>query len=413
MDKTVYWIWFQQCIRRGSNKIRAIRLIYNDIEKFYKAGEKEWRLCGCFTNREIENLKTTSLDSAEKIFYESKSKNYDVLDIDNPRYPKLLKFIPDPPSVIYVDGDIDIVDNTLCISVVGTRDATEYGIVNAAEISRDLAKSGVTVISGGAMGIDTAAHEGALKAGGKTIAVLGCGINYNYLMQNFGLRKRIAKNGALVSEFPPNYPPSPHTFPIRNRIISGLSLGTVVIEAGMRSGSLVTANHANNQNRDVFVLPVEESNKNSGGSLALIRDGAYIIRNADDVLKEYKNRLLTKNFHTENKNFVPLHLDSIFSNGRKSKENKSSSQREVWEKIAVKNKSHVVPDKKENIRNTKIDDVPDQYKPVFKCLMSGVTNTDEISQKLKIPGQDLSLILTEMEFMGLVKALSGGNFKII
>ncbi len=288
MDK--YWIWLQNSLKHGSHKVRTVRLIYNNIKDFYNAGEKEWRLCGCFTNREIENLKMNTLSAAEKIIEKCNNLNYDILTPDSEFYPKLLREIPNPPCVLYVRGDKKCLNSAFGISIVGTRSATQYGKEMAFDISKDLAQRGVMVVSGGAIGIDSEAHKGALIAGGKTVAVLGCGINYPYLLKNSDLRKRISENGAVISEYPPDFPGSAYTFPMRNRIISGLTVGTLVIEAGEKSGSLITANLANEQNRDVFVVPVNKMSPVAGGALRLIQDGANVVTCAEDILIEYRGR---------------------------------------------------------------------------------------------------------------------------
>lgn len=287
-----YWIWLQNSLRYGSHKVRTVRLLYKNIKDFYNAGEMEWRLCGCFTNKEIENLKNNSLEVSEKIIERCNKLNYKIITPDNNSYPMLLREIQNPPCVLYVQGDESCLNSDLPISIVGTRAATRYGTEMAFDISRGIAQKGATVISGGALGIDCAAHEGALEAKGKTVAVLGCGINYPYLLKNSKLRKAISQTGAVISEYPPDFPSSVYTFPMRNRIISGLSLGTVVIEAGEKSGSLITANLANEQNRDVFVVPVNEKSPLAKGALKLIQDGAQVVTCADDVLNSYYMRKL-------------------------------------------------------------------------------------------------------------------------
>lgn len=176
------------------------------------------------------------------------------------------------------------------MAVVGTRSATPYGHKTAFRLSYRLAECGALIVSGGALGIDSEAHRGALQAGGRTIAVLGCSIDYPYLSANAELRKMISEHGALISEYPPGTPPSKVSFPIRNRLISGLALGTVVVEASIKSGSLITADHALNQGKDVFAVPGNIMSSAYAGSNRLLSDGAKPVFSAADILSEYTSQ---------------------------------------------------------------------------------------------------------------------------
>lgn len=198
-------------------------------------------------------------------------------------YPPLLDTIGSAPAKLFVSGDPTIL-HTPCIAIVGTRKASPYGAWCAYELGKCAASYGITVVSGMASGIDAKAHWGALDGGGKTIAVLGTGLNVCYPMVNRPLYERIPKNGALVSELPLGTNPLPRTFPARNRIISGLSAGVVVVEAALKSGSLITAEHAGRQGRDVLAVPGNLNQVFSYGCNKLIRDGAMILTSFDDIL---------------------------------------------------------------------------------------------------------------------------------
>lgn len=201
-------------------------------------------------------------------------------------YPVLLKEIPNGPDPLYVLGDLPG-DDFPKIAIVGTRKATQNGIALAREIGEELARAGAVVVSGLALGIDAAAHEGALRGEGRTIGVLARGLDAFYPASNEGLAKRICKNGgAIVSEYEPETPAYPNQFLERNRIISGLSLAVVIVEAPARSGTLVTAKHALDQGREVFVCPGPHNHPNYAGSHMLIRNGARLVRNAEDVLED-------------------------------------------------------------------------------------------------------------------------------
>lgn len=201
------------------------------------------------------------------------------------RYPRALKEIHDAPSVFYMRGAMAPGD-TLAVAIVGTRHATPYGLQQAERLAGSLSRAGLTIISGLARGIDAAAHRGALAAGGRTIAVLGGGVLNIYPPEHDELACDVARGGAVISETPPRFQPMAGSFPQRNRLISGLSLGVIVIEAADRSGALITARHAMEQGRDVFAMPGRVDSRVSRGCHRLLRDGAKLVETADDVLEE-------------------------------------------------------------------------------------------------------------------------------
>lgn len=210
-----------------------------------------------------------------------------IIHMNDPAYPELLKQIEDPPLFFYMKGDIQPQDS-LAISIVGTRRPTVYGKKVAELLSKELSHAGFTVISGVARGIDSIAHMSALTAGGRSIGVLGCGIDVVYPKENRSLILKIIKSGVIISEFPPEMGPEKQNFPRRNRIISGLSLGTVVVEAAEKSGSLITAGFALDQGREVFAIPGNINSRMSRGTNNLIKEGAKIVTNVDDILTEFE-----------------------------------------------------------------------------------------------------------------------------
>jgi DNA processing protein len=209
-----------------------------------------------------------------------------LVGVDDPSYPALLRRTCDPPAVLYVRGTLDDGAGAAAVAVVGARKATPAGLTLARAMARDLASWGVTVVSGLARGIDTAAHEGALDGGGRTVAVLGCGIDVCYPRENARLAARVAAAGAVVSEFPLGTPPLPDHFPRRNRVIAGWSPATVVVEAAARSGALNTARLAADEGRDVLAVPGHPTQALAEGTNQLIRDGAGLVRGAADVAAE-------------------------------------------------------------------------------------------------------------------------------
>ncbi len=216
--------------------------------------------------------------------WHSKPYSY-IICYEDPRYPALLKEINDPPPLLYLEGNPELL-RQIQIAIIGSRRASAYGLRNAAWLGQELSKLGVTVTSGMAAGIDSKAHEGALAQSGTTVAVVGTGIDGCYPKQNYGLRQKIKDQGAVVSEFPLGAPPHSFHFPQRNRVISGLSRGVVVVEAGIKSGSLITARLAMEQDREVFALPGLITNPMAQGCHQLINDGVKLVQGVDDIAQE-------------------------------------------------------------------------------------------------------------------------------
>jgi DNA processing protein len=230
-------------------------------------------------------LKADDEVNVQEVIESCRQKGIDILTEAHPDYPRAIREIHDPPGVLFVRGTLKSQD-VLSIAIVGTRHATQYGLRQAERLAGSLARSGLTIVSGLARGIDAAAHRGALAAGGRTIAVLASGVVNIYPPEHSGLAEEIAACGALVSEAPPYAEPLSGTFPQRNRLISGLCLGVIVVEAAERSGALITARHAMEQGRDVFAVPGNIDSRTARGCHRLIRDGAKLVESADDVLEE-------------------------------------------------------------------------------------------------------------------------------
>jgi DNA processing protein len=225
------------------------------------------------------------LSSAKRVLEEADAVGAALLSLEDPSYPPLLRAIPDPPSLLYVCGDL-LPSDSRCVAIVGSRRASPYGRAITEKLASELVAEGFVIASGGARGIDAFAHRAALDAGGRTFVVLGSGIDVVYPPEHEELFEEIAEKGAVLSELPPGTPPEPHRFPRRNRIISGLSMGTVVVEAAGGSGSLITAASAAEQGREVFAVPGNIGSRNSEGTHRLIRQGAKLTEGIGDILEE-------------------------------------------------------------------------------------------------------------------------------
>ncbi len=239
------------------------------------------------TGEERKAFETLSLARPERIAEQCERDGTRIVALPDEGYPERLREIYDPPAVLYLRGEIGAVDRQIALAVVGTRNHSEYGWRAAETLARGLASVGVVIVSGMARGIDTAAHKGALKGDGRTVAVLGSAIDNPYPRENRDLYEFIASNGAVLSEFAPGEPTRPQNFPRRNRVITGLSLGVLVVEAPERSGALISARHAAEQNRDVFAVPGRIDSPLSAGTNGLLKAGAKLVTEPLDVLSEY------------------------------------------------------------------------------------------------------------------------------
>ncbi len=284
--------WFALKSVPGIGDLFYKRLIdrFKTPEAVFQASNQDLHDVEGMTSRMISFIKHHHVPESLKRDLDLISESpFEVITLADSRYPALLLQIPDPPPFLYVYGTI--YPHTNNIAVVGSRNATPYGISTTKRLCEGLASLGINVVSGMARGIDTAAHVGALNGKGKTIAVLGSGLKNVYPAQNLKLFHQISKNGAVISEFSLSEEPNPHNFPRRNRIISGLSLGTVIVEASKKSGSLITAHLAAEQGREVFAVPGSIQSFKSAGTHYLIKQGAKLVEHPQDIIEELSAQL--------------------------------------------------------------------------------------------------------------------------
>lgn len=286
MSDKKYWIWLSSALGAGA-RVDEIFAAFSNPKEIYEADEKTRMVSGVFSRRQLEKLTEFKLSDAENLLDICRKNGWQVVTPADREYPAGLRMLSDMPVVLYVDGDISCLRGKVMIGVVGTRKPCNESIAIARRICGELAVAGAVIVSGGALGIDSAAHESSMNEGGKTVCVLGCGLGTRYLMENEAMRRQISRNGAVVSEYPPFANASKATFPVRNRIISGMSHGVLVVEAGAKSGSLITARCANEQGRDVFSIPGSVLTTAYSGANSLIRDGARAVTCARDILESY------------------------------------------------------------------------------------------------------------------------------
>ena len=372
MNKYLPWLALKNI--SGIGNILNKRLIENfgSPENIFKASKDELEKIKGISLNIIKNIKIlNSFKKAEKDLKIIQNNGFKIVTINESLYPALLKEIPDPPPFLIYIGTLD---NTYpCISIVGSRKSTSYGLNTAVKLSYDLALSGFQIVSGMALGIDTAAHKGAIKAKKRTIAILGSGLCKIYPRQNKKLFYEIADNGAVMSEFMVNIEPEARNFPIRNRIISGMTLGTVVVEAAKKSGSLITARLAAEYCREVFAVPGSIDSFKSTGTHALLKQGAKLVENHIDVIEELHHMV-----HTE------------------------KIQEPVNKKISALEKL-----------NSEKSNTDKYHIAVFDILDSYPLHIDTIIEKSGLDTGGISACLLELELKGIVKQEQGKMFYMI
>ena len=294
MSALKYWVWLAECRGVSNQAVLALLRHFGSPEDVFYADTGEILLTEGITREQAKALEDHKLDKADKILADCQRLGLRILTIQDAEYPGRLQNIYDPPCLLYVKGRLPAIDETAAVAVVGTRDCTPYGVACAEKLGYGLASGGAVVVSGLAKGIDAAASRGALRAGGITVGVVGNGLDVHYPYESRYLYEDIAAAGALLSEYPPGTEPAGNHFPARNRIISGLSLATLVVEAPERSGALITAETALEQGRDVFAVPGPIDAPASVGCNRLIRDGAGLVSDAWDILREYAGRFPEK-----------------------------------------------------------------------------------------------------------------------
>ncbi len=284
-----YAIWLSERIKPATKTMDTLLKFFGSCQAVYNASKSDLISAGVTGEKALKALLDKSLDSVADVIADCEKLGVGIIPYGSQEYPARLLNIYAPPALLYVQGESFEVDDLPLISVVGTREPTEYGRRAAYELSRKLSLSGFTIVSGLAVGVDGAALAGAVRGSGAAIGVIGCGHGINYPVENYPLRREILKRGAVISEYSPKTPVSKGNFPLRNRIMAGLALGVMVIEAPEKSGALITAKYALEYGRDVFAVPGNINSYESVGSNRLVKDGAIAVTNIGDIIDEYKN----------------------------------------------------------------------------------------------------------------------------
>ena len=381
MSDLRYWLWLSQLRGLSPASARQCLRVFGSVKALFLAGEAELRRA-CLRPEEVKALSAKEIGAAEEIEEACRELGFRILCIRDAAYPERLRNIPDPPLVLYLRGELPPVDERLTIGIVGTRKATEYGRATAQRLAGELAERGCCVVTGLAAGIDSAAARGALAAHGAVIAVLGTGLDRVFPAGNEQLQETVGRVGTLISEYPPGTGATRYSFPQRNRIISGLCQGVVIVEAPEKSGALITAARAQEQGRDIFVVPGMVDDPGFQGSNALIRDGAQLVRSGADVLEEYL-------FRYPQAVLPPRRKDTVFS-PEATKDAIDKAERVDYSSLS---------EQLESLTETELKAVGE--------LAGGPCFADELIRRSGLPASDAMAALTMLQLKGYVREESG------
>jgi len=402
----VHWIWL--AVKTGMNEREKVAVLehFSDPEKVFYASEKAYRSLEGISPNAVQALLDKDLSESQQILRRCTDERIHICTYYDGAYPTRLKNIADPPLVLYCKGVLPDLNEQPVIAVVGTRKFSAYGISAAKRMGYQIARCGAVVVSGAAKGIDSAAMTGALTGGGTVIGVLGCGVDVVYPASNHSLYQDVQLQGCLVSEFPPGTPPLKWNFPKRNRIISGLSCGVLVVEAPENSGALITARRAAEQGRDVFVVPGNIDMPSFMGSNALLRDGAIMAGCGWDVVGEYR-ALYPDKVH---KDSMPYREEERFVPKVAQKPN-SPAKTETFDR----KKEKITIDKGSTCAYS---DVVGEYTPASpeeKLLLDSLgTDTrlvDELIAETGLSAGKMLGMLTMLELKGVLERLPGKQIK--
>ncbi len=406
MSNLKHWIWLTQ--RKGLAGQNAVRVLehFGAPEQVHAADEGAYTQVGGLSQETIRSLMDKSLDQADRVLGDCDRLGIHLLTRQDATYPERLKAIHQPPMVLYWKGRQVAFDEEVAIAIVGTRAATPYGVQMASKLSAELTRNGALIVSGMAQGIDAAAVRGALKMGGPVVSVLGGGIDVVYPKYHKDLFEDVAAVGTLISEYPPGAETKASNFPIRNRIISGLSVGVIAVESGRYGGTLLTVNHASEQSREVFAVPGPVGAPESEGTNRLIQEGAAkLIMSSDDVLCEFVSRFPGK---------LKLGWDAFAS---------PEVEAQRLEGAAVVPEHRELTRSKEKPAQAKKDDIPvlrwadcknkltDDQRALLLALNEGMAVADDLVERTQIPARRVMSAMTLLQIQGYVAEESGKRFR--
>lgn len=397
----IHWIWLATRPELSDRVKMATLEVFRDPEEVFYGDKEHYANVQGMTQAAAESLADKDLTHAQQILDDCVEKGIQICTFHDAAYPARLKNIADPPMVLYYKGNLTGLDSSPTIGVVGTRKASAYGLNTSKKMGYQIAKCGGILVSGLAEGNDGSAMTGALMAGGKVVGVLGCGADVVYPAFHRSLYKDTERNGCLISEFPPKTPPYGWNFPKRNRIISGLCNGILVVEAPYKSGSLITARDALEQGRDVFVVPGNIDVETCKGSNALLRDGAIAVSSGWDVVSEYV-ALYPDKIRQEDG-------DTIFLSSPEKPEPKVAqpTQRPSVDRKNEKKTIDKGEKKSYSVQQDVLASLSQEEKELLKPLSKGTVLVDDLIAAGKLPAGKVLSMLTMLQIRGVVELLPG------
>ena len=412
MIETKYWLWLSMVFGIGSRRIWEIMCLFESAEEAYTA-LSSGTVNIVLDEKEREKCRTVTIAQAESKICEYDKKSIGLIGYSDQKYPIQLRHLFNPPAVLYYMGNVSCLASSRTVTSVGTRNASDYSLRAADEVCGELASKNIVIVSGFAVGIDIASHLAAAARKRPTVCVLGCGVDVEYPKPNAKYRETILNSGGLfISEFPPETSPHPRNFPGRNRILAALGKMTLVFEASLKSGSLITANLASEEGREIFVLPPSDIfDSRYGGNIQLLEEGAIPLYRTSDVLDCFK---IGSSVDMEIRDTIK----TMFT-GREAgiiREGKSA-------KLADRDVNNVLPRKTERKRShikneeTKpetyeLDSLTEIQQNIVRELRSGRLHADELCSKLDIAASELLPELTELEILGAISSFPGKMFEL-
>jgi len=385
MSSLKYWIWISTRTGIGPARIKKLVAHFGSPENIYNAKDRDYFDVSGIKHEDIKWLKIKELDFANKILYSCAELGYSIITMQDSNYPDRLRNIYDPPTVLYVKGNLPFIDDIPVVGVVGTRNCTPYGISAAEKIGYDLSCKGIIVSTGLAKGVDTTVANGALRGGTPVIGVIASGLDIIYPPENKKLFYDVSRAGAIISEYPPGAPAIRQNFPARNRIISGISLGVAVIEAPKKSGALITAARALEQGRDVFVLPGNVDAVSCEGSNNLLKEGAIPLLSAEDIIDEY----------------VDLYPDKISTaNANTAGKRKAKNSIDNTTKVDYIDLVNL------------LEELDGDEKSIVESIGSNSVYVDDIIINTGFPAQKVLAALTILELNGYINSDSDGKWEV-
>ena len=415
MSALRYWVWLSERHGLRSETVETLLEHFEDPRGVYFAAESEL-ISLSLRPEELETLRDKSLEKAQNILRRCTELDVQIVTRQDAIYPNRLKNIPDPPLLLYVSGRLPAIDEYAAIAIVGTRGASPYGIKMGMRMGYELTKGGALILSGLAEGVDSAGAEGALRAGGSCVGVLGTAIDRVYPSFNRRLFEDVHAVGALISEYPPGAPMQRGSFPRRNRILSGLSVGVVVIEAPEKSGALITAADALEQGRDLFAVPGNADSPNCVGSNALLRDCAKAVTGGSDVLCEYMHLFSGVSVPDERTLAMPPEREGRFSvpaaETAEAKPETLPEKQEDYYKLRQPNPARAAQNEASQALKSRLEQCSETQLKLIAAMTEAETHIDDIINASGVPAQQALAEMTMLELDGLVSQHAGKRFSL-